>query len=365
MPPPLNSNILYVGNIPYDWDESTVESVVCGSGNIVDVRLGFDHVGKNKGFCFVEYKTVQDAQRALPLLQQVVIYQNGRNKKLRVELSKEGYKAQKIKPDTRTIMQLNRSRLPANVRLPNEMIANIPYVSQVPVLPSSGFRSGNMPFPIPQMPLPPPAPPIVVGGPIQQIPSRLLQASKFLPFAPNFKLETANNINVLLSKIPPPQFIELLSQMKSLLQTDPTMVRNFFQSQPEISLSVAQALLLMGFIDNGVIEESLKSISSTPQVQTVQPGMQSTFYMGGQIGGYNNNMYINNGQNFQPQQQQQAIPGSNWPYLPPHVQQKLVNMPPDQAHLAAQILSLPPDSLQQLPPHERQIVDALRAQYLS
>ena len=76
MPPPLNSNILYVGNIPYDWDESTVESVVCGSGNIVDVRLGFDHVGKNKGFCFVEYKTVQDAQRALPLLQQVVIYQN-------------------------------------------------------------------------------------------------------------------------------------------------------------------------------------------------------------------------------------------------------------------------------------------------
>ncbi len=365
MPPPLNSNILYVGNIPYDWDESTVESVVCGSGNIVDVRLGFDHVGKNKGFCFVEYKTVQDAQRALPLLQQVVIYQNGRNKKLRVELSKEGYKAQKIKPDTRTIMQLNRSRLPANVRLPNEMIANIPYVSQVPVLPSSGFRSGNMPFPIPQMPLPPPAPPIVVGGPIQQIPSRLLQASKFLPFAPNFKLETANNINVLLSKIPPPQFIELLSQMKSLLQTDPTMVRNFFQSQPEISLSVAQALLLMGFIDNGVIEESLKSISSTPQVQTVQPGIQSTFYMGGQIGGYNNNMYINNGQNFQPQQQQQAIPGSNWPYLPPHVQQKLVNMPPDQAHLAAQILSLPPDSLQQLPPHERQIVDALRAQYLS
>lgn len=84
-----------MGNIPYDWDESTVESVVCGSGNIVDVRLGFDHVGKNKGFCFVEYKTVQDAQRALPLLQQVVIYQNGRNKKLRVELSKEGYKAQK------------------------------------------------------------------------------------------------------------------------------------------------------------------------------------------------------------------------------------------------------------------------------
>ena len=50
---------------------------------------------ENKGFCFVEYKTVQDAQRALPLLQQVVIYQNGRNKKLRVELSKEGYKAQK------------------------------------------------------------------------------------------------------------------------------------------------------------------------------------------------------------------------------------------------------------------------------
>ena len=93
MPPPLNSNILYVGNIPYDWDESTVESVVCGSGNIVDVRLGFDHVGKQR-FLFCR---IQNSTRCTKgsLLQQVVIYQNGRNKKLRVELSKEGYKAQK------------------------------------------------------------------------------------------------------------------------------------------------------------------------------------------------------------------------------------------------------------------------------
>ena len=123
-------------------------------------------------------------------------------------------------------MQLNRSRLPANVRLPNEMIANIPYVSQVPVLPSSGFRSGNMPFPIPQMPLPPPAP-YSCWWSNSTNPIKAFTGIEVLPFAPNFKLETANNINVLLSKIPPPQFIELLSQMKSLLQTDPTMVRNF------------------------------------------------------------------------------------------------------------------------------------------
>ena len=73
MPPQMNSNILYLGQIPFDWDQETVGSVVYGSGDIVDIRLGFDHVGKNKGFCFVEYKTVQDAAMAMPLLQQILI----------------------------------------------------------------------------------------------------------------------------------------------------------------------------------------------------------------------------------------------------------------------------------------------------
>ncbi|CAX40379.1 RNA Pol II transcript 3' end formation complex subunit, putative [Candida dubliniensis CD36] len=357
MPPSLNSNILYIGNLPFDWDERTVESVVFGSGNIVDVRLGFDRVGKNKGFCFVEYKTVQDAQKALPLLQQVVIYQNGRNKKLRVELSKEGYKAQTINPDSRPIKQLNRSKLPVNVKLPNEMIANSPHVMQAPVLPSNGLRGGSM--------QPPPLAPPMAGGPNQQVPSKLLQASKFLPPASNFRLETTDNINVSLSKIPPPSLIELISQMKALSQRDPTTLRDFFQNQPEVALCTAQALLLMGFIDSDVIEESSRSASSTPQLQTLQPGNQSTSYMGGQTGGYNNSFNRNNGQNFQQQQQQQIIPGSKWPHLPLQIQQKLVNMPPDQAHLAAQILSLSPESLSGLSPQERQTVDKIRAQYLS
>lgn len=57
MPPkPINSNILYVGLVPYEWDEETVKSVVCGSGNIVDVRLQYDFQGKTEDIVLLNTK---------------------------------------------------------------------------------------------------------------------------------------------------------------------------------------------------------------------------------------------------------------------------------------------------------------------
>lgn len=116
-----SSCVLYLGTIPYNWDVEIIKSVVCGSGPVVDVRCMMDNASKNKGFCFVEYATPLDAQRALRLLSQIKI--EGR-KKLRIEISKEGLR--NPTPGAKPELQLNRNYLPSNVILPPEMLMNNP-----------------------------------------------------------------------------------------------------------------------------------------------------------------------------------------------------------------------------------------------
>ncbi|GME95195.1 unnamed protein product [[Candida] boidinii] len=120
-----SSCVLYLGTIPYNWDVEIIKSVVCGSGPVVDVRCMMDNASKNKGFCFVEYATPLDAQRALRLLSQIKI--EGR-KKLRIEISKEGLR--NPTPGAKPELQLNRNYLPSNVILPPEMLMNNPQSQQ-------------------------------------------------------------------------------------------------------------------------------------------------------------------------------------------------------------------------------------------
>lgn len=319
----VGSTILFVGLIPFDWDENVLKAVVAGSGSVVDVRLGFDFAGKNKGYGFVEYQNAQDAQRAMGLLSQVMIYQpNGQPKRLRVELSKEGLR--NSNNHEKSTIQLDRSRLPNNVQLPQELL----------------FAANNTPPPMQQpnhsMPtLLPQAPSASFAG--SPMPSHLLSANSTLPPFPNDNLpfEIPDKINDTLSKIPPAQLIELISNLKNIL-TGPNASRaaDVFQLSPHLASSAAQALLLMGFIDADVISESMKS------TQAPDPGA-----------------------NFA-----QAPPppaqNSRWPQLPPHTVEKLRAMAPDQADLIAQVLSIPQDQINALPPDKQTMVTSLRSQYL-
>lgn len=400
MPPQMNSNILYLGQIPFDWDQETVGSVVYGSGDIVDIRLGFDHVGKNKGFCFVEYRTVQDAAMAMPLLQQILIFTNNRTKKLRIESSKEGFKANRIPPESRPILQLNRSKLPPNVKLPDQMLINGTNNSSSQVT-SQSMRGGNMsqyPPPPPtqqqqnqfQQPYqnygsyqqtPPPPPPSLMlmpkqpvslsMGPNQQMPQKLVNAAQSLPFNPEFRLETPDNINVTLSKIYPPELIQMIANMKNVAQTDPMRVQDFFHQNPQFTLPVAQALFLMGLIDNDVIAESQKSSSSTPQPQYTQTYYQNQGYQQNA----NTNPYGNNGQQFQQQQQAPPPPppmvqnqtssltqNPRWHTLSPDMQRTILSFPPEQGQLALTIMTITPEEELELAPAVRQQYQNLRRQ---
>ncbi len=62
------SNKLYVGNLPYQINESDLESAFAPFGEITDVALIKDReTGRLKGFGFVEYSSADAAKKALEL----------------------------------------------------------------------------------------------------------------------------------------------------------------------------------------------------------------------------------------------------------------------------------------------------------
>lgn len=374
------SAIVYIGLLPFEWDEENLKAVVCGMGNVTDVRLGFDHVGKNKGYAFVEFETPQQAQRAMGLLSQVTIEHPGSRqpKTLRIELSKEGFRTGNS--EHKTVIPPNFAFLPPGVQLPGEVYGKYPAVKMEPGMgqgmnhmgpmgqmgqnrpvaqmgPGNGFR-GNLPSV---------APPNAANT----LPDRYLRALQTLPQVELLPFATPDKINQTLALIPPAQLIELVANLKQLLATgNAARAAEVFQISPQLATSATQALLLMGFIDEEVIAEAMKA-ESTPQPQQFQQYPQQ---------GFQQQQYPQQQQGFQPQfqqgfqqpgfQQQQQQPQfgqaqpSKWPNLPLSAQMKLGNMPPDQADLVAQVLSLTNDQISALPPDRQNMVAGIRQQYL-
>lgn len=56
---------LYVGNLPYQVDEATLEELFRQAGDVESVRVMRDmETGRARGFAFVEMKTEQEAAKA-------------------------------------------------------------------------------------------------------------------------------------------------------------------------------------------------------------------------------------------------------------------------------------------------------------
>lgn len=342
----MSSSVLYIGQIPYDWDEPTVKLVVCGTGRVVDVRLGFDYAGKNKGFCFVEYATGKDAHRAMGLLREVKLMnpQTKQVKKLRIESSKEQIKGNGPS-ENKTVMKLDHSRLPPYVQLPAELAGSGG---------ASGASGGGHLFMGPGTASP--APGGYGGGAsgpptVPVMPPRFSTATKTLPQPPSIPLGVPDKISDTLSQIPPALLIELVAQLKNIVNgQDHSRAYEVFRLSPQLATAAAQALLLMGFVDAEVIQESMKAAAQAPP-PPVAPAP------------------ANNGYGYSPYGQPMpsslpAPPVLRWPNLPAHTQAKLAQMAPDQAELIAQVLALPADQIGGLPPDKQTMVVNLRSQYL-
>ncbi|PSK34638.1 hypothetical protein C7M61_004998 [Candidozyma pseudohaemuli] len=377
---PGQLSILYLGSIPFEWSEDQLQAVVTSQASVLDVRLGFDHIGKNKGYAFVEFESPQEAQKAVAALSQAKInVPDGRPaRRLRFELSKEGF---------RTGNNTNKQPLPY---IPQNMPPYFELPGGLPARPASGLPpvpgmpqrpNAHQPSPGPQLPPVPGS-----NGPKfanmanqngAQLPDHLLRASQTLSTPAQIPLETPDKINETLSLIPPAQLIELIANLKTLLAgNNSARAAEVFNLSPNLAAAAAQALLLMGFVDEEVIQESMKSASSTPQPQQSAPAynQQQQYQQGyGQppqgynSGGYNQPLASlppppPRPQSQFPQQQQQ--PPTKWGNLPLSTQMKLGALPPDQADLVAQVLSLPPDQISSLPPEKQTMVAGIRQQYL-
>lgn len=65
------STKLYVGNLPYETNESDLQALFAGSGEVSGINIVRDReTGRARGFAFVEMKDVDGAQRAISELDQ-------------------------------------------------------------------------------------------------------------------------------------------------------------------------------------------------------------------------------------------------------------------------------------------------------
>lgn len=245
------SSAIQLTNMPADWSQDTASSVVAGSGPIVDITTKTDPRTGRLSAAIFDYKTSKDCKRAFEILNRIdslpcnlerIIPQNYKNHSSAISKNE---------------LQLNRDSFPWNsgLDLPFEMISEVPLPrkpSQTPAPPvannngnvngnnnnNKGSTSNNIAFP-----------------------DILRKASQHLPQLQPNVLSSPDPVSANLSKIPPLQLIEIISNLKILANQDNmkrSQLESFLKTNLNISISVTQALLEMGFINYNAVTQVLK-----------------------------------------------------------------------------------------------------------
>ena len=164
-------------------------------------------------------------------------------------------------------------------------------------------------------------------------------------------LTCTDAISKTLSAMPPPQLLDIVSQIKNLVTTDASKAMDLLKQAPQLSYAIFQALLLLELVDPQTLTSILQG--GPPPQAPVPPGQSQ----------------------FNPYQQQQYPPYSaiqqplgvptppvqQQPYQPP------VAQPPqgDQAQLLHMVMNLSMDQINMMPPAERDQIMAVRNQIMS
>lgn len=183
-------------------------------------------------------------------------------------------------------------------------------------------------------------------------------------------VSVTDHISRTLNTLPPTQLLDILSSMKQLCVNDPSRATDLLTQAPQLSYAVFQALLLMGLVSPEAINSVLEPGAAPPPV-----GVGGGFppAPGGYPGSTNTPPVPAPGGYAPPPPQaaavaptpiaQHAVP----PPLPPAAAAATggggAAPGQEQDALIQQVLSLPEEVVQQLPPAERAQIMALRAQY--
>ncbi|CZT11305.1 related to cleavage stimulation factor 64K chain [Rhynchosporium agropyri] len=327
------SKSVFVGNIPYGLTEEQIIRIFSTAGKVLNFRLVYDReTGRPKGFGFVEFPDSDSAASAVRNLNDHEIM----NRKLRVDFSNDG-----DSDDTAAPAGYQHQPPPMAFPMPMQM-------------PSNGF---------------PPPPPNQDNNRNSSIPPLPLGVD--LPAG----LSCPDAISRTLNTLPPAQLLDVLSQMKTLATTDAARATELLNQAPQLSYAIFQALLLMGLVSTEALSSVVEQASAAPPLQMPPQQQQQQQYaapsssyppgfppppphMSGQLGLQMGTPPVH-GQGYPPPPppQQRAPP----PQQQQVAQQQQSN--PETEALMAQVMAMPQELIDSLPPADRAQLLALRASY--
>lgn len=263
-------------------------------GQVLNFRLVYDkETGRPKGFGFAEFADADAAASAVRNLNDYEIM----GRKLRVDWSNDNGSGDNSLP---------------NQNVPPPMNGQLPETAQAQ--PSSTL--GPLP---PGVDLPP-------------------------------NLTCPDAISRTLSTLPAPQLLDILSQMKGLVMTDPAKATELLRQAPQLAYAIFQSLLLLNLVDPSMLGALVETAPAAPAPPVQAPP--------------------------QPQPTPIARPTTNYPMptvYPPQVvptppQPQPYAQPPPQAQppalnneaLYAQVMALQPEHIAQLPPDQRNQIMQIR-----
>ncbi|KAL9049400.1 MAG: hypothetical protein Q9162_007236 [Coniocarpon cinnabarinum] len=209
----IKEHTVFVGNIPYGLTEEQIIHVLSQAGQVLNFRLVYDKdTGRPRGYGFAEFS---DNDAAASAVRNLNNYETmGRH--LRVDWSNDGP---------------SKEERPENG---NGSGANGASSAQTNAFPS----------------LPP---------------------GENLP--PGISCPDA--ISKTLNAMPPPQLLDMLSQLKSVVDSDPNQVTHMLAEAPQFSYAIFQSLLLLGLVDTNVLSQVVVQAQQAQQQQQ-QPVPQMT-----------------------------------------------------------------------------------------
>ncbi|TFB05958.1 Cleavage stimulation factor subunit 2 [Trichoderma ghanense] len=297
------SRVVFVGNIPYGLSEEQITDIFSSAGKVERFRLVYDsETGRPKGFGFADYPDTDSASSAVRNLNEYEIM----GRKLRVDFSNE----QKSGDDDGQTPGQNTGASNGG---------------------ASGYGSQSTPLP----PLP---------------------AGKEIPPG----LTCTDAISRTLNTLPPPQLLDILSQMKALATSEPQRATELLQQAPQLAYAVFQALLLMGLVSPEAIQ-SVVDPNAPPPAQ-----LPAANFPPAPVAGFPGIPVANH-----------TPPVTAMPYAPPPANNAAyaapaaapaaapTGMAQDPDALMRAVMELPQAQIDMLPEADRQQIMALRATFAS
>lgn len=172
-------------------------------------------------------------------------------------------------------------------------------------------------------------------------------------------LKCADAISNTLKTLPPPQLLDILSQMKTLTMSDPETAKRLMKEAPQLAYAIFQALVLMNLVDPNVLATV---VEQNVQASNAQIPMQAQPQPPPSLPQQPPPQY---GYHAPPQMPNRTVPTPQQYAPPPQMPQPQgpPGMTPEQRAMLQQVMSLDQRAIDSLPPNERMQIMQLRQQY--